>query len=152
MLQPQILAKKYLAQVPSPQRITQSTSGTLGGCAGDSPAKRRRRARNGVDAAAGRASWISVADRKWRFEGLLWCQDLSRVYPGCHQPTPRKAREGGCIRKAYSEAPTSNLEPRTSNLERPGKATQSHIKATPKRVDSQGIGTLKPPKATLKPP
>jgi hypothetical protein len=51
---------------------------------------------------------------------------------------------------------TSNLEPGTSNLEKPGKATQSHIKATPKRVDSQGIGTPKPPQshpnATLKPP
>jgi hypothetical protein len=35
-------------------------------------------------------------------------------------------------------------------------ATRSHLKATPVRVDSQGIGTLKPtsshPKATLKPP
>jgi hypothetical protein len=28
--------------------------------------------------------------------------------------------------------------------EEPGKATQSHIDATSKRVDSQGIATLKP--------
>src|SRR5208283_556528 len=38
----------------------------------------------------------------------------------------------------------------------PWKTAQSHIKATPKRVDSQPIATLKPlqcdPKATLKPP
>jgi hypothetical protein len=33
----------------------------------------------------------------------------------------------------------------TSNIERPGKATQSHLQATLRRVDSQGIATLKPP-------
>jgi hypothetical protein len=37
-------------------------------------------------------------------------------------------------------------------IQRPetGQATQSHIKATPKRVDSQGIGTLKPPQCDPK--
>jgi hypothetical protein len=126
-----MLAKKYIAQVPSPQRITQSTSGTPGGCAGDSPAKRRRRARNGADAAAGRAGWISAADRKLGFERVLWYQDMSRVCPGCPQTTTREAREGSCIRKAYDEHPTSNLE-RSDRTRSHPKRHQSHPNATPK--------------------
>jgi hypothetical protein len=36
-------------------------------------------------------------------------------------------------------------EGRMKNAEWPGKATQSHLKATPKRIDSQGIATPEPP-------
>src|ERR1017187_6988048 len=81
-----------------------------GSGAGDSPAKHCQRARNGADAAAGGAHWISVADQKRGIEGVLWYQDMSRVCPGCHQTTPREAREESCIRKAYDEHPTSNIQ------------------------------------------
>jgi hypothetical protein len=100
--------------------------------------------------------WISLADQKRGFEGVLWCQDMSRVCPGCHQTTPRKAREASCIREAYGEHAGAKAECRMQNAEWPGEATQSQPKAISKPVDSQGIGTLKPPQshphATLKPP
>ena len=60
-------------------------------------------ARNVAGAAAGGASWISVADQKRGFEGVLWYQDMSRVCPGCPQTTPREARKGSCIRETYGE-------------------------------------------------
>jgi len=56
--------------------------------------------------------WISVADRKRGFEGGLWCQGMSRVCPGCPRTTPREAREGSCIRKAYGGNPGTKAEGR----------------------------------------
>ena len=71
---------------------------------------------------------ISVADQERGLESVLWYQSMSRVCPEYPQTTPREAREGGCILKAYGEGGTLNLEPRT-----PGQATsmrhQSHTKA-----------------------
>ena len=87
---------------------------------------------------------ISVADQERGLESVLWYQSMSRVCPEYPQTTPREAREGGCILKAYGEGGTLNLEPRTLNLERPGKPHQCDIKATPKLVDSQRIGTPRP--------
>jgi hypothetical protein len=45
--------------------------------------------------------WISLADQKRGFEIVLWYQGMSSVCPGCPQTTPRQARNGSCIRKAY---------------------------------------------------
>jgi hypothetical protein len=97
-----------------------------------------------LKSASGRRSrakviWISVADREVGSWGVLWYQGMSRVCPGCLQITPREAREGVRIWNAYGKHQTLNLEPRTSNLEKPGKATQSHIKATPKLHQSHRI-------------
>ncbi len=44
-----------------------------------------------------------------------------------------------CIQDAYGERGTSNLGLRASNLETPDKATQSHIKATPKPGERAGF-------------
>src|ERR1035441_2435318 len=87
----------------------------------------------------GKVGWISVADQKWGFEGVLWYQDMSRVCPGCPQTTPREAGKGGYIGNAYGEHRTLNLEPRTSNLEKPGQATQSHsgAKAEGRRMNAE---------------
>ena len=92
---------------------------------------------------------ISVADQERGLESVLWYQSMSRVCPEYPQTTPREAREGGCILKAYGEGGTLNLEPRTLNLERPGKPHQCDIKATPKPHQSLLIAN---PIATLKPP
>ena len=62
-----------------------------------------------ADLKAGGVVWISLADRKRGFEGVLWYQDRSRVCPGCPQTTPREAREGSWIREAYGERPKSNV-------------------------------------------
>jgi hypothetical protein len=51
------------------------------------------------------------------------------VSPGCPQTAPRETGGGSCIWDAYGEHRTSNFQPRTSNLERPGQATQSHLGA-----------------------
>jgi integrase len=61
--------------------ITRSTPGTHGGCTGESPARHRRRGQDPADVTADEAGWISAADRKRRFEGVLWYQDMSRVPP-----------------------------------------------------------------------
>jgi hypothetical protein len=102
--------------------ITRLTPSTHLGCTRDPPAEHRRRRQITADVATGAAGWISVADQKWGFEGVLWYQGMSRVCPGCPQSTPRQVGEGSCIPKAYGQYATSNLEPRTLNLERPGKA------------------------------
>jgi hypothetical protein len=49
------------------------------------------------------ATWISLADQKWGFEGVLWYQHMSRVCPGRPQTTPRGARKVSCIRYAYGK-------------------------------------------------
>jgi hypothetical protein len=77
----------------------------------ESPAKRCRRRHNAAAAAAHRASWISVADQKRRFEAGLWYQNMSRVRPECPQTTPREERKASCIRKAYGEHPGAKVEP-----------------------------------------
>ena len=99
------------------QGFSGSTSGTRGGSFGVSPAKHRRRGQKVVDAAAGGGGWISEADRKRRFEGVLWYQDMSRVCPGCPQTTPMEARQVSCIRDAYGEHPGANAECRMKNAE-----------------------------------
>jgi len=55
--------------------------------------------------------WISLADQKRGFEGVLWYQGMSRVCPGCPQTITREAEEGVCIQDAYGWDRTSNLEP-----------------------------------------
>ena len=91
---------------------------------GESPAKRRRRRHNAAAAAAHRASWISVADQKRRFEAGLWYQNMSRVRPECPQTTPREERKASCIRKAYGEHPGAKVECRMK--EGRAKPNQSH--------------------------
>jgi hypothetical protein len=141
--------------------ISSSTSGTRRGITGEPPSIRRRRGQNAAariqwqgsapeagvvpqgncmgralaDAAVGGGFWISVADQKRGFEGGLWYQGMSRVCPGCPRTTPREARKARCIRDAYGERRTLNLEPRTSS---PELRTSN--------------GRAKPPKATSKPP
>ena len=44
-----------------------------------------------------KVSWISLADQKRGFDGVLWYLGMSRVVPGCPQTTPRAAREASCI-------------------------------------------------------
>ena len=88
-----------------------------------------------------------MADQIVGVVGVLWYQDMSRVCPGCPQTNPGEAGEGSRIRDAYGEHPTSNTEhPTYSEAKLP--------KATSKPVDSQAIGTPKPPqcdpKVTLK--
>jgi hypothetical protein len=95
---------------------------------GESPAKRRRRRHNAAAAVAHRASWISVADQKRRFEAGLWYQNMSRVRPECPQATPREERKASCIRKAYGEHSGAKVECRMKE------------------------GRAKPPKVTSKPP
>jgi hypothetical protein len=75
------------------------------------------------------------------------------------RPTDRRAGCGKTARPVRREGQgkTPCSYPYMSLLAIPAaQATQSHIKATPKRVDSQGIATPKPPQgylhATLKPP
>jgi hypothetical protein len=82
--------------------------------------------------------WISVPDQEGGPVRGLWYQGMSRVCPECPQTAPSEAGEGGCIRKVYTEHRTLNLEPRTSNLEQPGRATPSHPQAT-----------LRPPSGSL---
>ena len=93
---------------------------------------------------------VSLKRPLWgRSMGIGWYQSGSRVVP---RP-PRGRRERGFVfRTLYGAHRTSNIRHPTSNTERPGKATQSHIKATPKPVDSQVIGTPKPPKGSNKAP
>jgi hypothetical protein len=98
---------------------------------GESPAKRRRRRHNAAAAAAHRAICIRVADQKRRFSARLWCQNMSRVRPECPQTTPREEQKASCIRKVYSERLGAKVECRMK--EGPGKAPQSHPKATPMR-------------------
>src|SRR5208283_3283813 len=75
-------------------------------------------------AASLKAIWISLADRKRGFEGVLWYQGMSRVCPGCPQTSPREAREESCIRKAYGEHPGANTECGMRNRRsKPPKAT-----------------------------
>jgi hypothetical protein len=59
----------------------------------ESPEADHRGGQNAADSAPGGASWISVADQKRRFEGVLWYQTMSRVCPGCPQSSPREERE-----------------------------------------------------------
>jgi hypothetical protein len=147
--------------------ILRSTSSTRRGITGAPPAIHRRRGQNAEDAAAGGGVWISVADQKWGFEGRLWYQAMSRVYPGCPQTTTGETREGSWIREAYGEHQGAKGEGRMKNEECEAarnyrgakqnaeccgitgqsqlKPDQCYIQATPKRVDTQGIATLKPP-------
>jgi hypothetical protein len=67
-------------------------------------------------------------------EGLWWTQNIQ--HPTSNGPAkPPKTTPG----RMQSEWRMKN------GGAKPRKATQSHIKATPKRVDSQGVGTPKPP-------
>jgi hypothetical protein len=101
-------------------------------------------------------TWISLPAQKRSPEEGLRYQGMSRVVPGCPQTSPREAGEEGCIQSAYVENRTLNLEPRTLNLEQPGKAIPSHPQAPLRPSTSQPLGTPKPPpshpQATLRPP
>src|ERR1017187_9854411 len=63
------------------------------GAAGNTPSARAECSRRSAD----RPSWISAADRKRGFEGVLWYQDLSRVCPRCPQATPSDGGGRGVI-------------------------------------------------------
>ena len=79
--------------------------------------------------AAGGASWISVADRKRGFEGVLWYQDLSRVCPEYPQTTP--ARRGRGV--AFGMLVENTQHP-TPNIQHPVRQSRPKLpKATPGR-------------------
>ena len=60
-----------------------------------------------------------------------------------HLPGDKVSGDGGKTKRI--EPPTSNIQHRTSNIERPGKATQSHLQAI-------YLGGGCDPQATPKPP
>jgi hypothetical protein len=73
-------------------------------------------------------------------------QGLSRVPPDhAEGGAGGELDSGGLWWTPNIQHPTSNIQHPTWNGRTAHEATQSDIKATPKRVDSQGIGTLKPP-------
>jgi hypothetical protein len=108
------------------------TLGTRRGITGETSAKHSQRRQNPAAAEPVGYDWISVADQKRGFEAVLRYQGMSRVNPGRYQTTTREARKRSWIRMAYGGRRTSNIQHQTPNIERPGKATQSHIKAISK--------------------
>ena len=72
-------------------------------------------------------------------------QDMSRVRQEYPQTTPGEARKGSCIRKAYGEHRTTDIEHPTSNEAKPPEAPQSHMGANAEGRMMNAEATLRPP-------
>ena len=70
------------------------------------------------------------------------------MVPDFPQTTTREAGEADCIQNAYCEHQTSELQPRTSSLESPAKATKATLKPGKRGSTARRLGA--PTGITLK--